>query len=438
MRPLESITQRVVSSVHCGLRMRIRQLLIAAALLAPGLIPAQEPEPNVNTRYTVESVEIPSRYEDRLSDALRDDLNALVGENYDPEKVEELSRRMLSELRGYTVRHRIETGSEPESVRVAFRISRPDTSNDNVVPRLVFHSRQNFTIGIDGEVGTDNHRFSLGFLTDNDELMERYSGIRGGYARLAADGRVRAGIQVETWRSQWNPIVERALAQQNDSTDSVPGIYRKRQQFVPSVQVEVESGVTVGGGLSFQRFQMQYPEAHYENAHALIGSLEVDREWTRGGNIHTLQISYGLRVVAEALGSDYSYNRHAFDALYRLRFGRESVEARFTGGYLDGRAPLFDRFVLGNSTTLRGYNKYDLDPLGGSRMAHGSLDYRYRFIRALYDVGTIHGDGVPAKARHSIAAGLGAGRGRSSFSFLVAVPLKKGRIEPMVMLGWSF
>lgn len=432
------MTQRVEFSVLSQQRMRTRQLIMVAAFLIPGLVSAQEPEPNVNTRYTVESVEIPSRFEDRLSDTLRDEINAMVGENFDPEQVADLSRRILSELRGYTVRHRIETGSEPDSVRVIFRISRPDTSNDNVVPRFVFHSRQHFTFGIDGEVGPDNHRFSLGILTDNDELVERYSGIRGGYARLAADGHFRAGVQVEFWRSQWDPIVERALARQEEGPDSVPGIYRKRQQIIPSVEIEVANGVTVGGGLSFQRFQMQYPEARYENAHAVIGSLGVDREWTGSGKIHTFQADYDLRVVTESLGSDYSYNRHAFDALYRLRFGHESFEARFTGGYLDGRAPLFDRFVLGNSSTLRGYNKYDLDPLGGSRVAHGSFDYRYRFLRAVYDVGTIHGDGVPAKVRHSIAAGLGAGRGRSSFSFLVAAPLKEGRVEPMVMLGLSF
>jgi len=424
------------------LPMRTAHLLLTVALLLSAFVAGQEPEPNVNTRYAVESVEFPSRYEERLRDALREDIDALVGENYDPEAVEDLQRRILSELRGYNVRYRLETGGEPESVRVVFDISRPDISNDNVVPRFVFHSRQHFTFGIDGEVGPDNHRFSFGVLTDNDELVERYSGIRGGYARIAAGGRVRAGFRAETWRSQWDPIIERALARQQDIEDDVPGIYRKRQQFVPSVEVEVANGVTVGGGLSFQRFQMQYPEARYENAHAIVGSLEVAREWTRAEKIHELEAGYELRAITRSLGSGYSYNRHAFHALYRLRFGNESIEGRFEGGYLSGRAPLFDRFVLGNSTTLRGYNKYDLAPLGGSRMAHGSIDYRYRFhfgsLRAVYDVGTIHDQGVQGKVRHSIAVGWSMGQGRSSTSFLVAFPLKEGRAEPMVMLGLSF
>ena len=54
-----------------------------------------------------------------------------------------------------------------------------------------------------------------------------------------------------------------------------------------------------------------------------------------------------------------------------------------------GRAPLFERFVLGNASTLRGWNKFDLDPLGGDRAVHGSIDYRYRFVTVFYDTGVL-------------------------------------------------
>ena len=50
---------------------------------------------------------------------------------------------------------------------------------------------------------------------------------------------------------------------------------------------------------------------------------------------------------------------------------------------------------------LRGWNKYDLDPLGGSRVAHNSLDYRYGIFEAFYDAGAIWDPGQDIVARHS-------------------------------------
>jgi outer membrane protein assembly factor BamA len=98
---------------------------------------------------------------------------------------------------------------------------------------------------------------------------------------------------------------------------------------------------------------------------------------------------------------------------------------------------LFERFVLGNTTTLRGYNKYDIAPLGGNRMAHGSLDYRHSWARVVYDVGTIYNRGQNAKVRHSIAGGFTSG-GLTAFSLLVAFPLHQGRMEPIFIVGMNF
>ena len=44
---------------------------------------------------------------------------------------------------------------------------------------------------------------------------------------------------------------------------------------------------------------------------------------------------------------------------------------------INGRAPLDDRFVLGNTYYLRGWNKYEIDPLGGNRVVSNSVEYRY-------------------------------------------------------------
>ena len=91
-----------------------------------------------------------------------------------------------------------------------------------------------------------------------------------------------------------------------------------------------------------------------------------------------------------------------------------------TAGLITGRAPLFERFVVGTSSLLRGWNRYDIDPLGGNRLVHNSVDYRYRFADVFYDAGSLWSHGKPPALKHSV--GIGA---RSSiFSLAVAVPVQ--------------
>jgi len=396
----------------------------------------QEPEPNVNSRYTVESVEISPRAEPRLSSGLLGDIRKLVGEHYDQQRVDRLVSQMGKELRGYRVIHRLAKGTRPEALRLVIDVVRSRKDQDVLLPRLVYHSRQNFSFGADLDFEASGNVFTIGMLTDNDELLERHSGFRLGYRRILAGGHVRAGFRAATWRSQWNGAIETALAEQNPQ--DVPGIYRTRQQVEPEVSIEVLPGVWLDAGVSIQRFQTQFPAARHESSHALISSLRLERRWDISGNAHTLEAGYHLRAATNSLGSDFAYTRHGFEAAYGLRHGKERLLATMTAGVLGGRAPLFDRFVLGNSTTLRGYNKYDVAPLGGSRMAHGSLDYRHRPFRVVYDVGTVYDRGGRARVLHSLAAGLTTGWRRESLCFLIAFPLKEGRAEPVFLLGMNF
>ena len=74
-----------------------------------------------------------------------------------------------------------------------------------------------------------------------------------------------------------------------------------------------------------------------------------------------------------------------------LTRGKNVLIEDLSAGITTGRAPLFERFVLGNSSTLRGWNKYDLDPLGGNRMVHNSVEYRYGAFQVFYDTGAASG-----------------------------------------------
>ena len=84
---------------------------------------------------------------------------------------------------------------------------------------------------------------------------------------------------------------------------------------------------------------------------------------------------------------------------YRYSQRHNTVIADVAFGGITGDAPLFERFTLGDSSTLRGWNKFDIAPAGGDRVFHSSLEYRYHAIGAVprrrLGVGPQRRDAVP-------------------------------------------
>src|SRR5205823_5014213 len=97
-------------------------------------------------------------------------------------------------------------------------------------------------------------------------------------------------------------------------------------------------------------------------------------------------------------------------------------------------APLFERFLLGDSSTLRGWNKFDLDPAGGSHVVHGSVDYRYRVFQVFYDTGAVWDRPEDRKQKQSV----GAGFKKEGFQLAVAFPIRSGHMEPVFYAGLNF
>jgi outer membrane protein assembly factor BamA len=146
-----------------------------------------------------------------------------------------------------------------------------------------------------------------------------------------------------------------------------------------------------------------------------------------------VEAGYSLRAATRSLAGDYSYTRHTMEFQYTLWRGPHRITEHLNSGILDGVAPMFDRFVLGNSTTLRGWNKYDLAPAGGDRAVHNSLEYRYRAVEVFYDAGAVWNSGGPVVARHSAGAGIHIG----DLALMIAFPIRNGRIEPVFIAGLS-
>jgi len=407
---------------------------LAAALAAQTAECNPEEEINVNSRYTVESIELsPAGQEARLSESLRGEIRKRIGERFDQPLLDTLRRKIRRELGARSAELKVQKGSKPEHVKVVIQISEKKDESEFLVARLVYHSKQNWSFGADATWRREGQNLRFGILTDNDELIERYSGLRGGFERRRIAGdHLRLRFDVETWRAQWNPATRVALEQSPD----VPGIYRTRFHFQPAATVVFTEALTLSLGVSFQRLDTQFPAAYTEAATAAVSTLRYRQRWRRlPDHRHEVDAGYNLRTAARSLESDFVYTRHFWDALYRYRSGRERLAVSLMAGLLNGRAPLFERFVLGNSRTLRGWNKFDVDPLGGDRMVHGSIDHSYSDFRVVYDVGSTWRRGQPAKVRQSIGVGYGS---KDGFTMLVAFPVKEGRLEPIFLMGVNF
>ncbi len=176
------------------------------------------------------------------------------------------------------------------------------------------------------------------------------------------------------------------------------------------------------------------PAAQTESANAALTSIRYYRRFDDSDYQQDVNAEYNLRAATHLLASDFAYARHRWSFRYAVSHGKHSLTDQWTAGTISGQAPLFERYVLGNTTTLRGWNKYDIDPVGGNRMVHNSVDYRYGVFQAFYDSGAVWDSGQPVVTRHSVGAGLRQG----PLFVAVAFPLREGRVDPIFMVGMNY
>ena len=423
----------------------MRFAAILSALLWASPVTAQEPAPeaNVNERYTVESVEITGIKETWLSKELHDDLQKLVGQKFNQKALDDLTKRVRDEVSGRTVVQKVSRGDKPEHVKVALEVAkRKDGPFDISLSRFLYHSRQ----GWSGKVVADAEfeypaSVILGLVSDADDLLERYAGLVGGFeSKRVVSERVRLRFLFETYHHQWNRATLEALGERPD----VPGLYRTRKSFAPTLMVSPVRPLSLSFGTSFQFVQTQFPAARTEAAHAAVAEVRYQQQFRDPArHRHDVSASYSLRAANRTLESDFVYTRHRAEFGYKLSSRRQSLLVVATVGRLTGRAPLFERFSLGNSTTLRGWHKFDVAPLGATRMAHNTLEYRYELFQAFYDTGAVWDRGQRVAAKHAVGFGIREDKGPArlimpGFFGSVAFPVKSGRMEPIFMIGLNF
>ncbi|HEY3383114.1 MAG TPA: BamA/TamA family outer membrane protein [Vicinamibacterales bacterium] len=410
------------------------RLALVLLLFVPGVAFGRGPQAptNVNTRYEVESVSVSGVSDSTISRSLRRDMQKLVGNKYDPDAADHFAHRLRSELQGYTVTVKVKRGERPDCVKVVYdaeRTRRP--SFDARVSPLLYTTHDGFSGAIVPGFETHHNYFSFGLVSSADELLERNNGVllRYEHRRVGTD-KVQVGFEYDYFHPSFESETEAALV----TAPWVPGTYRRREVFSPSVSVLPIRDIKVTFGGSFQTLEMQYPTPHDQAANAFTFGVQFRRDVRpRRGLRHSIGAEYSVRDATSTLESDFSYTRHLVAADYTLRVRRQSFGLHFQGGHLSGRAPLFERFSIGNATTLRGWDKFDVAPLGGSRLAYGSLEYRYRPFQVFYDFGSVWEPSQGVDVKHSVGVGLAW---KNGFFMSLGIPLRFHGVTPAFMFGF--
>ncbi|HVO99942.1 MAG TPA: BamA/TamA family outer membrane protein [Bryobacteraceae bacterium] len=385
---------------------------------------------NVNAHYTVESVRISSEKSTSLSASLRSEFDKLVGSKLDYAALERLAERVKSELHVPNVAVNVGKGAVPGQVVVDFEVpqQRPRPIDLNVA-KFLYDSKLGWSGEGAGSAAIAGNTFAFGMISDASERIERFAGIKAKYVRqrLGTD-RLRLRFEFDSYHDTWNGAT---IVASNNA-----GLYRSEQTFAPEMTLVIAEPLELDFGTSFSRYRPEQPGAKIESSNAVVTTLRYHRRW---GSKHDVQerelnANYSLRAGLREFGTDADFTRQFTEAHYRFRRDHQTIEAGFLAGSVRGDAPLFEKFVMGNATTLRGWNKFDLDPLGGSHIVHGSVDYAFHWLQVFYDTGAIWDSPQEREQKQSIGTGFKA----EGFQVAIAFPIRSGHVEPIFYAGLNF
>ncbi len=128
------------------------------------------------------------------------------------------------------------------------------------------------------------------------------------------------------------------------------------------------------------------PEERRDENFGVTRSITLGRVFDSRDNIYDPHEGkrIGYSVEWAGLGGDFDFTKFTADWRYYYRAGGESVWALNLGaGWADGDMPLSQRFSMGGSDTLRGYED---DQFRGNSMLKATLEYRFPIIKKVQGV----------------------------------------------------
>lgn len=158
------------------------------------------------------------------------------------------------------------------------------------------------------------------------------------------------------------------------------------------------------------KYEKWMPESYLDRRKENFGktrSLTFGRVYDSRDNVYDphegKRIGYSVEW-AGGLGGDFDFTKWTADWRYYYRAGGENVWALNLGaGYASGSMPLSQRFTMGGSDTLRGYED---DQFRGNSMLKATLEYRFPIVKKVQGV-LFTDNGYAWDKRHEDAFDLG-------------------------------
>ena len=434
-RPRYAAAVRITADPDGGARV----VFVAARMRDP------EHQANVNAKYEVEHAEIRGIPDKDITAEMRADLKALEGKPLDAEQADKLEARLRAAFPTYDVSRQTSRGSRSGLITVQFSLQISEWARplrfEPLKSNAVYHSDQGWGAFLDVGIGNRVVRFTPIFAMDTaDDLVEEYSGagMRFEARKLGTD---RLGASLEwTWFTQsWRPATVAAVA----INPTLPGLYDDRTSFTPLLKFAITRQLFIGGGVSIVELHPPDPLdepfgiERSQAANAAVGTLGYTLLPSSSDQRkhHAFDALFNVRAGLSGLESDLEYTRSYGQAAYSYTEGLHRVQVIGMGGVINGsEAPMFERFTLGDTRTLRGWNKYDIAPGGADRMVYGSIEYRFHNALALFvDSGSVWNNGTERKIRVSTGFGIISG----PFFMTVGFPLNTPDFRAVFAMGFQ-
>lgn len=396
----------------------------------------QDRRGDANARYLIERVETRGISESDLADNLNAEVQTLVGKPLGSEDVDQVEAKVRTAFPDYHVSRRVIRGRRSGEIRLVFILDKRESARwlrfAPLKSNLVYHSDQGWGALMDFPISGGNFRVTPILAIDHgDELIEEYSGfgVRVESRKLGTE-RLGASFEWTAFDQDWRDSTLAALA----ANPRIPGAYDDRTTVTPLVNFAVTRQLSVGGGVAITEIEPLSGAPESQMANAYLGRVRFDTRWEQDAADHAVDAIFTVRSASETLESDFTYKRYFGQAEYAYRRSRHTLLASGLAGGIDGTAPLFERFSLGDSRTLRGWNKYDIAPAGGERVFHTSLEYRYSGFAFFLDSGTVWDTGVDKRVR--VAAGFGFHS--DPFFMTLGFPLNTDDVRAVFTTGVRF
>jgi surface antigen Omp85-like protein len=389
---------------------------------------------NVNGRYIVDQADLRGVPDAELTQGLRDDLHGLVGKRLDSGDADRLQERMERELPKYDIARHIERGTEVGHIRLVYEARKKELPAwlrfEPLRSNLVYHSEQGAGGFWDFNIGDRAVRFTPMFaLANAEDSIEEYSGLGLRFeTRKLGTRRLGASLEWSWFDQDWRTQTLAALPLEPD----IPSPYDTRSTITPLLKFAFTPDLSLAGGVSISELSALAPATESQMANAVVASIDFERQWREtSGATHRAVASFGVRAGSRDLQSDLAYTRYLGQGAYRFDLGKHHVQATGMAGGITGQPPLFERFALGDTMTLRGWDKYDISPAGGDRMLYSSVEYRYTGLALFLDVGSVWDANTERHVRVSTGFGFHAGP-----AFLtVGFPLNTDNLTAILSMG---